>query len=113
MFKEIFEDKNRPQIKSRYEAKDFLRSLFDNDAPDYEDYLHIIKSFKKLPGFMRNMKFSKGRYESVIGKEQGGLNRKFAFEIEDNFLYVYIQTKKGQRQKDFEFYKEYNLDELF
>ena len=62
---------------------------------------------------MRNMRFSKGKYDTVIGQEKGGLKRKFLFEIEDNFLNVYVQTKKGQKQKDFEFFKEYHLDELF
>jgi hypothetical protein len=117
MFKEIFEsdkaDKNRPKINSSRDAKEFLRSLYVDDAPEYEDNLHIIKSFKKIPSFMRNMKFSKGKFGSVIGQEKSGLKRKFLFEIEDNFLNVYVQTKKVQRQKDFEFFKEYHLDELF
>ena len=105
MFKELFES-DLPKLESSRDVKDFIEYLYNTkDGPDYEDYLHIIKSFKKYPMFMdpKGLKFSRGKYESVIGTEKTGLKRKFAFEFEDNYLHIYQQTKKGQRQNDFEF----------
>ena len=112
MFKDLFE--NRPVLNSRQDVMNFISDMYEKDVPRYEDYMYIINSLKRRPALMNpsNMKYQKGKYDAVIGIEKGPLKRKFLFEIEDGFLNIYKQEKKGQRVKDFKPYKEYNLDEL-
>jgi len=113
MFKELFED--RPILKSRRDVDEFISSLYSVDVPTYKDYMHIINSLKRKPMLMdkSNMKYSKGKYDTVIGTEKGPLGRKFHFEIEDGYLTIWKSPKKGARMKDYVLYKEYRLEELF
>jgi len=105
-----------PELNTAQDAKDYIRELYNRDVPTYKNYMHIIDSFKRKPLFMnkKHMKYTKGRYDSVIGTEKNGLKRKFLFEFDEiGYLSIYKQDKKGQSIKNYSFYKEYNFEELF
>jgi len=106
-----------PELNDKHDVYDYIEELYNRDTPEKENYLHILKSFKRVPMFLnwKDLKFSSGKSNlDLIATEKSGLKRKFLIEFDRSTgIQVFIQTKPRQRIKDFEFYKSYTYDELY
>ena len=103
-----------PPLNSQRDIADYLEKLYQIDTPEYDHYIHIMKSLKRIPMFMdlKTLKMSEGLYGAIIGQEKRGLKRKFNFEIDGRFIQVFMQTQPRQKVTNFEHYKEYSLEDL-
>lgn len=106
-FKNICEDKNK-LLSSYSEVEKLIDNAYERDAPEYEEYLLILKSLKRKPLYLSDVKPSRGKYDSLVVTEKNGLKRKFLIEFDLPFMKVY----KKENRKDM-FYKDYDLRDLF
>ncbi len=115
-FAELFED-SFPKITNAQEANDFLKTL-DYKGNNYKALLHLFNSFKNVRSYLKKprMKYSKGKNNYFIGKEQGGEERRYAIDLSElagGHMTITRQEEPKQKVEDFKHYEAFKFDELF